>query len=119
MMHLDKCFPDPPLQPQGNDNKRVMQLLENQDAYHMDIRNLTFRYILPNPVVLYKCKATLAKMDAEDAKGVKDVIAVGQGLQLSLILSTYGYTRASIEPALRYLPTLSSASRSRSPTGFL
>jgi len=79
LMHIDKCFPDPPLQPQGKDNQRVMQLLDNQDAYHMDIRNLTFRYILPNPVVLYKCKATLAKMDAEDAKGVNDVADVGQG----------------------------------------
>ena len=81
MLHIDKHCPEPPLQPQGKPDPRVQELLDGQDAYHMDIRNLTFRYILPPFVVIKKSTSDLAKMDAEDAGGkVKEVAGGGQGL---------------------------------------
>jgi len=80
MLHIDKHCPEPPLQPQGKPDPRVQELLDGQDAYHMDIRNLTFRYILPPFVVIKKSTSDLAKMDAEDAGGkVKEVAGGGQG----------------------------------------
>ena len=74
--------PKLPLQaPQGKPDPRVQELLDGQDVYHMDIRNLIFRYILPPFVVIKKSTNDLAKMDAEDAGGkVKGVAGGGQGL---------------------------------------
>lgn len=63
------------------DNEQIQSLLKLQDDYHMDVRNLTFRYVLPGLITAQYAKITVAKMDEEDnVKDVKDVTcSEGQG----------------------------------------
>ncbi len=46
LMYLEKCFPDPPLIPEGR-KKEIFQKLDKENDLHHDLRNLSMRYVLP------------------------------------------------------------------------
>ena len=50
LMYLDEHFPDPRLVPQGREVE-MTRLLEHEDDLHLDLRNLTMRYVIPPDVV--------------------------------------------------------------------
>ena len=64
-MYLEEHFPNPTLVPKDN---AVKSYLAENDAYHMDVRNLTFRYILPRTamsMVIAKAKKDVLTMQGE------------------------------------------------------
>lgn len=46
LLHLERKFPDPALVP-GKDTTTIAQLLRHEDDLHLDLRLLTFRFIMP------------------------------------------------------------------------
>ena len=50
LLYLDERFPDPRLIPEGRKDEMV-ELLEYEDDLHLDLRNLTMRYVIPPDVV--------------------------------------------------------------------
>lgn len=49
ILHLEKRFPDPPLIPAA-DEERTEAMLAYEDELHVDIRNVTFRFLFEPPV---------------------------------------------------------------------
>jgi len=58
LMYLDEHFPDPRLVPEGRKDEMI-RLLEDEDDLHLDLRNLTMRYVVP-PDLLGKSPEVLA-----------------------------------------------------------
>ena len=50
LMYLDAHFPEPGLVPGGREAE-MARLLEDEDDLHLDLRNLTMRYVIPPEVV--------------------------------------------------------------------
>jgi glutathione S-transferase len=50
VMYLDEYFPDPRLVPEGREDE-MARLLKDEDDLHLDLRNLTMRYVIPPDVV--------------------------------------------------------------------
>ena len=50
LMYLDEMFPEPRLVPEGREEE-MAQLLEDEDDLHLDLRNLTMRYVIPPELV--------------------------------------------------------------------
>ena len=50
VMYLDEHFPDPRLVPEGREDE-MARLLKDEDDLHLDLRNLTMRYVIPPDVV--------------------------------------------------------------------
>ncbi len=59
VMYLDQQYPQPKLVPAGRENE-MMRLLKHEDSLHVDLRNLTMRYLIPADVV-GKSSEVLAK----------------------------------------------------------
>lgn len=50
LMYLDEHFPEPRLVPEGREDE-ITKRLQNEDDLHLDLRNLTMRYVIPPDVV--------------------------------------------------------------------
>ncbi len=46
LMYLDEQFPEPKLVPEGREEE-MSRLLDDEDDLHLDLRNLTMRYVIP------------------------------------------------------------------------
>jgi glutathione S-transferase len=46
ILHLERAFPQPRLIPEGSES-RIQQLLQHEDALHLDMRSVTFRFLMP------------------------------------------------------------------------
>jgi len=79
LLHLEKHFKEPALIPSGPEELvRMKAYLDTQDAYHIDIRNLTFKFIIPSFIVARMAHDTLAKMDRVE-KECKTPLIAGSG----------------------------------------
>ena len=50
IMYLDQIYPQPKLVPEGREDEMI-NMLEHEDNLHLDLRNLTMRYLIPVDVV--------------------------------------------------------------------
>ncbi|KAK3285558.1 hypothetical protein CYMTET_6853 [Cymbomonas tetramitiformis] len=75
LYYIEERYKEPVLL---KDEELVTKLLQVQDSYHMDIRTITMRFVLPICVTSYLARSTIEKMNEED-KHVVDVAGGGQG----------------------------------------
>ena len=80
LQYLESTFPTPPLLPvDAADAAAVQRLLDLQDAYHLDIRTLTFKHMFESGGLRAMAASTVAQMRREEEGGLVDVAAAGQG----------------------------------------
>ena len=63
--YLEDAFPDPPLIPEDS-RGRVHELLQMEDELHLDLRVLTFRYVIPTSPGAMKDEAALERLRHHD-----------------------------------------------------
>mmetsp|Transcript_12463 Transcript_12463/g.16166 ORF Transcript_12463/g.16166 Transcript_12463/m.16166 type:complete len:290 (+) Transcript_12463:88-957(+) len=110
--YLESNFPGMPLLPEKSEEAmKVKRLLDMQDSLHMDIRNLTFRFIFPWPMLVPMAKSTLQRMDEEDRANIKDFDGKGQGRieqrkYYESVVENGGITNTQIKESVDALRTL-------------
>jgi glutathione S-transferase len=79
--HLEEAFPttEPRLTPADlGEAQSVAEYLRTQDGYHMHIRTLTFKSMMPEPVMVQMAMSKVSQMDKEDAEmAIVDVVSAG------------------------------------------
>ena len=79
--HLEEAFPttEPRLTPADlGEAQSVAEYLRTQDGYHMHIRTLTFKSMMPEPVMVQMAMGKVSQMDKEDAEmAIVDVVSAG------------------------------------------
>ena len=79
--HLEEAFPtaEPRLTPADlGEAQSVAEYLRTQDDYHMHIRTLTFKCMMPEPVMVQMAMGKVSQMDKEDAEmAIVDVESAG------------------------------------------
>lgn len=78
LYYIEERYKEPVLL---KDAERVSKLLQVQDSYHMDIRTLTMRFVIPSIISLSTARSTIEKMDEED-QHIVDVAGGGQGRKM-------------------------------------
>lgn len=113
ILHLEKAFPQPQLLPTDEmQAAKIVEILETQDAYHMDIRTLTFNSKFPAPMLTAMAKDKVTKLDEEDANGIKDInSAVGQGREAQRafyesVATNGGITDAQVQESMANFRTV-------------
>ena len=63
--YLERCYPDPPLIPTAS-RQSVHQMLRMENDLHMDLRALTFRYVIPTSPGAMKSSSALSNLREAD-----------------------------------------------------
>lgn len=66
LLYLDEKFPTPPLLPKAEDST-ARELLDLEDEMHMDLRALTFRYLVPRKHNFIKNPESLSRLEARQS----------------------------------------------------
>ena len=80
LMYLDERFPDPRLIPEGREDE-MARLLDDENDLHLDLRNLTMRYVIP-PDVVGKSPGVLASYRQHGSGTVQGVADTRRPIEL-------------------------------------